>query len=119
MPAPIQYLVHMPERISAVAGVTLTQLVRMRLFFVPAAVALLFLGLQFIPYQANIGVGVTGTFGYLDPNNQDSVAGKVFFAIDMNGNVQTYERNLEVQATRNAYKMGIAKEIVEELIKIV
>jgi ABC-type transport system involved in multi-copper enzyme maturation permease subunit len=60
MPAPIQYLVHMPERISAVAGVTLTQLVRMRLFFVPAAVALLFLGLQFIPYQANIGVEYQG-----------------------------------------------------------
>ncbi len=60
MPAPIQYLVHMPGQIAAVAGVTLTQLVRMRLFLVPAVVALLFLGLQFIPYQGNIGVEFQG-----------------------------------------------------------
>lgn len=60
MAAPIQYLVHMPGRIAAVAGVALTQLVRMRLFLVPAVVALLFLGLQFIPYQGNIGVEFQG-----------------------------------------------------------
>lgn len=60
MLAPLQYLVHMPGRIAAVAGVTLTQLVRMRLFLVPAVVALIFLGLQFIPYQGNIGVEFQG-----------------------------------------------------------
>ena len=57
---PLQYLVHMPARIGAVAGVTLTQLVRMRLFLVPAVVSLLFLGLQFIPYQGNIGIEFQG-----------------------------------------------------------
>ena len=56
----LQYLVHMPARVAAVAGVTLTQLVRMRLFLVPAVLALLFLGLQFIPYQENIGVEFQG-----------------------------------------------------------
>lgn len=70
-------------------------------------------------YAANIGLGVTGTFGNLDPNNPDSVAGKVFFAIDFNGEVKTYERNLEVQSTRNAYKMAIAGEIVTELMKMI
>lgn len=56
----LQDIVHMPARVAAVAGVTLTQLVRMRLFLVPAVVALLFLGLQFIPYQENIGVEFQG-----------------------------------------------------------
>ncbi len=56
----LQYLVSMPGRIAAVAGVTLTQLVRMRLFLVPAVVALLFLALQFIPYQGNIGLEYQG-----------------------------------------------------------
>lgn len=56
----MQYLAHMPARIGAVAGVTLTQLVRMRLFLVPAVVALLFLSLQFIPYQENIGAEFQG-----------------------------------------------------------
>ncbi len=60
MPAPIQYLVQMPARVSAVAGVTLTQLVRMRLFLVPAVVVILFLALQFIPYQENIGIEYQG-----------------------------------------------------------
>lgn len=50
----------MPARIAAVAGVTLTQLVRMRLFLVPAAAALLILALQFIPYQENISVEFRG-----------------------------------------------------------
>lgn len=56
----MHYLVHMPARVLAVAGVTFTQLVRMRLFLVPAVVALMFLGLQFIPYQENIGAEFQG-----------------------------------------------------------
>ena len=67
-------------------------------------------------YTANIGVGVTGTFGNVDPNNQDSVPGQVFFAVDIDGSVQTYERILNKQESRNAYKFAIASEIVEELI---
>ncbi len=70
-------------------------------------------------YAANIGVGVTGTFGNLDPNNQDSVSGQVFFAIDVNGNVQSYQRVMKIQPSRNAYKLAIAREIAEELWKIV
>lgn len=56
----VQYLMHMPGRVAAVAGVTLTQLVRMRLFLVPAVLALLFVALQFIPYQENIGAEFQG-----------------------------------------------------------
>lgn len=54
------YLLQMPARVGAVAGVTLTQLIRMRLFLVPAVVALLFLLMQFIPYQENIGIEYQG-----------------------------------------------------------
>ena len=68
-------------------------------------------------YSANIGIGVTGTFGNVDSNNKDSVLGQVFFAIDMDGIVEGYERTLEVQESRNAYKYVIAKEIVDELLK--
>ena len=32
-------------------------------------------------YRADIGVGVTGSFGNADPNNEDSVPGEVYFAI--------------------------------------
>lgn len=60
MSAFLNQLAGMPARIAAVAGVTLTQLVRMRLFLVPAAAALLILALQFIPYQENISVEFRG-----------------------------------------------------------
>lgn len=53
-------MVRMPARVAAVAGVTLTQLVRMRLFLVPAVVAILFLGLQFMPYQEGISIEYRG-----------------------------------------------------------
>ncbi|MDO5451283.1 MAG: hypothetical protein Q4F30_10390 [Akkermansia sp.] len=49
-----------PARIGAVARVTLTQLVRMRLFLVPAAFSVLFLALQFIPYQEGLGIEFRG-----------------------------------------------------------
>ena len=70
-------------------------------------------------YGANIGVGVTGTFGNVDPNNKDSVPGQVFFAIDMDGDVIAYERILEKQESRNAYKYAIANEIVVELLEMI
>ena len=60
MPGFIGHLLHTPARISAVAGVTFTQLMRMRLFAVLAVFAIGFLGLQFIPYQENLGVEFQG-----------------------------------------------------------
>ncbi len=50
----------MPGRVSAVAGVTFTQLVRMRLFLVAAVFALGFLGLQFIPFHQSLGIEFQG-----------------------------------------------------------
>lgn len=56
----IRQLLHTPGRVAAVAGVTFTQLVRMRLFVVLALFALGFLALQFLPYQDNLGVEYAG-----------------------------------------------------------
>lgn len=55
-----QALLGSPARVAAVAGATLTQLLRMRLFLVPAAVALLVLLLQFVPYQEGVCVEFQG-----------------------------------------------------------
>lgn len=68
-------------------------------------------------FQADIGLGITGTFGNVDPANSDaSEVGCVYFAIDWNGHVTAYERKLEVQDSRYEYKLAIAQEIVEELL---
>lgn len=60
MPRIIGHLLHTPGRVCAVAGVTFTQLMRMRLFVVPAVFAVGFLGLQFIPYHESLGTEFQG-----------------------------------------------------------
>ena len=71
-------------------------------------------------YGANIGVGVTGTMGNVDPENKEtSVPGQVYFAISFNGEVKDYYRELTPQETRFGYKMAVAKEVVDELLKYI
>ncbi len=60
MAALFHYLSRMPGRVGAVAGVTLTQLVRMRLFLVLAVFLVGFLGLQFLPFHENLGIEFQG-----------------------------------------------------------
>lgn len=62
-------------------------------------------------YNANIGIGVTGTMGNIDPANSDaSVPGRVYFAIVTDGKVESYYVELEPQPTRLAYKLAVAKK---------
>ena len=69
-------------------------------------------------YNANIGIGVTGTMGNVDPANPDSsIPGQVYFAIDIDGDVEEYYVEFTPQPTRLAYKLAVAEEIYEELIK--
>ena len=68
-------------------------------------------------YKANIGIGVTGTMGNVDPaNSEASVPGQVYFAIVINGDMKSYYIELEMQLTRLAYKLAVAKEILDVLV---
>lgn len=69
-------------------------------------------------YDANIGIGVTGTMGNVDPANASaSVPGQVYFAIDFDGSVTDYYLELEPQPTRLMYKLAVAQEIVNVLLE--
>lgn len=71
-------------------------------------------------YQANIGIGVTGTMGNVDPANAAaSVPGQVYFAIDFNGVVTDYYIELEPQPGRLMYKLAVAQEVADALIPII
>lgn len=50
----------MPGRVMALAGVTLTQLIRMRLFWVLAVFGIGFMALQFLPYHGQLGLESRG-----------------------------------------------------------
>ena len=56
--------------------------------------------------------------GNVDPANPNvSVPGQVYFAIDIDGDVEAYYVEIPVQPTRLAYKLAVAEEIYEELVK--
>lgn len=67
-------------------------------------------------YKADIGIGVTGSMGNVDPNNADSIPGLMYYAIDIRGCLTTYRLDLDPQPTRFAYKMRVAQDIVEMLL---
>lgn len=70
-------------------------------------------------YKADIGIGITGTFSNVDPQNPDSVSGEIYFAIDFRGETKTFGRKLPHFETRFEYKIAAAKEIADELEKII
>lgn len=70
-------------------------------------------------YKTNIGVGVTGTMGNIDPKNQDaSVPGQVYFAIYIDGEYYSYKRSVPKQPSRLLYKLFVAHMVCVELLKL-
>lgn len=70
-------------------------------------------------YNADIGIGVTGTMGNVDPANAEaSVPGKVYFAIAYHERTTAYECEIPPQPSRLCYKMAVAEEIVDELMQL-
>lgn len=69
-------------------------------------------------YAADIGIGVTGTMGNIDPANKaSSEPGKVYFAIIVKDDMQVYTRTIPPQPTRLHYKLFVADMICVELLK--
>ncbi len=68
--------------------------------------------------DADIGVGVTGTFGNADPNNADSVPGEVYFAIDTPDGCSAWHCAVPAQPSRFAYKLFMADVIVDRLLAV-
>ena len=70
-------------------------------------------------YQADIGVGVTGTMGNIDPENREnSELGKVYFAIATERGVKSFDIEIKPQPSRLSYKMMVAENIYIHLIQI-
>ncbi len=68
-------------------------------------------------YGADIGIGVTGTMGNIDPaNSAASIPGQVYFAFSIHGKLTSYNIEIESQPTRFAYKLAVAEKIYQYLI---
>ena len=66
-------------------------------------------------FSANIGIGVTGSFGNTDPANADSVPGEVFFAIADDEDLHCYHCMIPVQDSRLSYKMYMADLVADKI----
>ncbi len=69
-------------------------------------------------FDADIGIGVTGSMGNIDPANGDSVPGQVFFAIDFKGTVSQHHIKILPQESRFEYKLAVADAVAEELTRL-
>ena len=69
-------------------------------------------------YDADIGIGVTGTFGNVDPKNKDSVPGKVFFAISTREGTESFYCEVPEQPSRLYYKLYMANVIADEIYTV-
>ena len=70
-------------------------------------------------FHADIGIGVTGTAGNVDPANpESSVPGQVCFSIYYQGSVHSYRKDIGALPKRRDYKMAVADEICTALINI-
>ena len=68
---------------------------------------------------ADIGIGITGTMGNIDPvNPEKSVPGLLYFTIDYRGVPKTFRRELKPEKTRLSYKLSAASEVGLELLKL-
>lgn len=71
-------------------------------------------------YGADIGVGITGTMGNIDPENEEaSEIGQVYFAIAYGGQVRSFSVQMPAQPTRPAYKLAAAGEVYDGIVKTV
>lgn len=67
-------------------------------------------------YSTQLAIGVTGTTGNVDPNNQDSISGEVHYAILFNNDIKAYTFKTDVsKMNRNEIKQIYAKEIFASL----
>ena len=67
-------------------------------------------------YTADIGIGITGTMGNVDPANAAaSVPGNVYFALDVRSAVTDHHEQIPAQPTRLAYKLVVAGMIADAL----
>lgn len=69
-------------------------------------------------YDADIGIGVTGTMGNIDPANASaSQPGEVYYAIAWKDHTESFHVSLNPEPSRFLYKMAVADRIYDSLMK--
>ncbi|WP_081779975.1 CinA family protein [Butyrivibrio proteoclasticus] len=65
---------------------------------------------------SDIAIGVTGTMGNVDPVNNDSVPGIVYYAIIIEERESSFNISIDPMDSRQAYKLAVAHAIADSVI---
>lgn len=68
--------------------------------------------------RSDIAIGVTGTMGNIDPVNNDSVPGIVYFAIVIEEREFSFNISIEPMASRQGYKLAVAYAIADSVLEL-
>lgn len=70
--------------------------------------------------NADIGIGVTGSMGNVDPENMKaSIPGNIYFAVSTKNRIESFHIELPLFETRLQYKLAVCEEIYQRLISII
>ena len=71
-------------------------------------------------FRADIGVGVTGTFGNTDPANAEfSKPGEIFYAISTRAGAKVFSSLIGFRPSRHSYKLAAAELVGIKLIETI
>ncbi len=70
-------------------------------------------------FGADIGIGVTGTMGNVDPANKDSSPGQIFYSVAYRNKRYSKDTIILPQKCRYDYKLEVADIIADSLIMII
>ena len=69
--------------------------------------------------KADMGVGVTGSLGIIDPANSDSVPGEVFIAIDYLDETRSFNVKVLPSGSKFLNKVFVADYVCREIMKMI
>lgn len=69
-------------------------------------------------FEADISLGVTGSFGNPDPDNADSVPGEVWFAVAAFSEIECCHCYVPFQPSRLSYKLYMSDVIADRILNI-
>lgn len=72
-----------------------------------------------VAYDADIGIGVTGTASNVDSKNSDSISNKVYFSIKTDKDTYNFHFYTNSEPNRFYWKMAVAKTIGGQLLNII
>lgn len=68
-------------------------------------------------FKVDLGIGITGSFANIDPNNADSVPGEVFFAISTEDKTESFHFSIPGQKSRLDYKLYMADVLADQILE--